>query len=168
MLTLERVVTSDGKKEGPSVMAGAWGGAWSGEIVAPGGEGRGVSEVSEATSQSRFRDSLAVAGVDINHKILVYRCNFAADLRGNDPTQQTHECLGILFGLVFEVSLPPDSIEGRKDHLFDAGRDFVGNTFFSPFSCVRGEPLGCRCLFFAAIPTCCHFVVSFLQCFPTA
>ena len=42
MLTLERVVTSDGKKEGPSVMAGAWGGTWSGGLWPLGGEaGRG-------------------------------------------------------------------------------------------------------------------------------
>ena len=80
MLTLERAVTSDDKKEGPSVMAGAWGGAWSGGLWPLGERAGGVSEVSEATSQGRFRDSRVVGGVDVHNRIRAYRSHLAADL----------------------------------------------------------------------------------------
>ena len=46
MLTLERAVTSDDKKEGPSVMAGAWGGAWSGGLWPLGERAGGESQRS--------------------------------------------------------------------------------------------------------------------------
>ena len=60
-------------------MAGAWGRDVERGLWPLGGEAGG-SEVSEPTSQGRFRDSRVVGDVEVHNRIRAYRLDVAADL----------------------------------------------------------------------------------------